>query len=548
MSRSTVVFATVILAAALLGLALSAPASADLPYAVPTPLATGPGTQGAPDLSGNGYPPTHAWEDDARGQWDVLALLEIGVTVQPLLDGAQRNPTTYDHILVYEDDRNGNWDLFAYDTYPGSDTVPPPVVRETQLTTDAADQLDPDIFKSTVVYEDWSAGNADIAVVDVTTGIGRRLTTNAADQVDPSIRGTKVVFADRRNGNWDIYCYDLARNTLKRLTTSKAAQTRPQIGRNGLVVYQDRRNGDWDIYSYSLSTGTERRLTTHEADQTAPEIDEYRPVVYEDDRRGQSDLYLYDLETRRNCRLTDGPATEARPSVAGASVAWQDTGLDGGDVYAACVAFPKLELRDPYSVPAYDSTVRISGTLWVPFETGASLPVRVTVNGRSRTVTTGDGDSGGYLAFSVPHVRRKLVIDASFRGDARHLPDDAERIVVKPRALLTRPQLAKIQPDPDLLYTPILGYTASGVLKPHHASGSRAVKVEWWVYEYTSGWGFVWKLKKTISARVFDYGSYSKYKVEVPYLLTSPGKWKVRAVHADGDHARTVSSFSVSMD
>ena len=438
MSRSTVVFAIVVVAAALLGLALSAPASADLPYAVPTPLATGPGTQGAPALSGDGYPAIHAWEDDARGQWDVLALLDIGPTVQPLLDGAQRNPAAYGYMVVYEDDRNGNWDLFAYDTYPGGDTIPPPLVRETQLTTDAADQLDPDIWKSTVVYEDWSAGNADIAVVDIVSGVGRRLTSHAADQVDPSIRGTKVVFADRRNGNWDIYCYDLAKNTLKRLTTSKAAQTKPQIGRGGLVVYQDHRNGNWDIYAYSLSTGKERRLTTHTADQTAPEINEYRPVVYEDDRRGQTDLYLYDLETRRNFRLTNDPTPEGRPSVGGASVAWQDTGLDGGDVYAAYVAFPRLELRGPYSTPGYDSTVRLSGSLWVPYETGEGLPVKVTVNGRARTVTTVEGDSGGYLALSVPHVKRKLVIDASFRGDARHLPDDAERIVVKPRGACSR--------------------------------------------------------------------------------------------------------------
>ena len=50
-------------------------------------------------------------------------------------------------------------------------------------------------------------------------------------------------------------------------------------------------------------------------------------------------------------------------------------------------------------------------------------------------------------------------------------------------------------------------------------------------------------------ARVTNYAGYSKYRVEIdlPRMIAS-GKFKVRTVHADGDHAKTVSSFSAVRD
>ena len=55
---------------------------------------------------------------------------------------------------------------------------------------------------------------------------------------------------------------------------------------------------------------------------------------------------------------------------------------------------------------------------------------------------------------------------------------------------------------------------------------------------------------KTLSTKVErDYNGYSRYRLDIELRPTAyVRKWKVRAVHADGDHAKTRSSYSVVVD
>ena len=535
----------------LLMLILAAPAVAERPYAIPTPVATGIGTQSSPSLSGSDVEQGVSWEDDANGQWDVFRSFRLVDILVPAGTSAQRHPAGEGYTVVYEDDRAGNWDIFAYDTSLVDPYGPP---SETQVTSGVADQCDPAIDAATVVFEDKTRGNWDIAVYDVAASTGRFLTANSASQVDPAIDRGKVVFADRRNGNWDIYCYDLVKKSLKRLTTNSAAQTNPQIG-DGIVVYQDHRNGNWDVYSYDLSTRKERRLTTDQHDQTAPAVGDGRSVVYEDDRAGEPDVWLCDLNTGINCRVTDAPQGQTEPCVVGTNVAWRDEQADAGDVFRCALQYPDLSLGwDGASTstppPPYDSTLRFEGFLQVGYGSVQGLQVTVSGSGGTRKVdVVPSSETVGRFAVTLRHVVRKVTLRALFRGSAAYLPDNAAPVSVKPTALLPRPSFTLLPMPSGIVPYGSRDCVVSGYLKPHHRAGTTAVKIQCWVYVslVPQGEEPYWKLDKTVGVRIKDSGSYSSYRAKI-HLDGRIGrsKWKVRVVHADADHAKTVSSYSAS--
>ncbi len=520
--------------------ALAPPVLAAPLYAPEEVIAAGPGQQSAPQYDRTGGMWSVVWEDDAAGDWNLgwVPFTTAWPATLPAFAGAQRDPAVSGSWVVYEDDRNGNWDIYAYDASQVTLPTPPAEPVEVAVTTGPADQVDPAVYGTTVVYADNTNGNWDICAYDLVTGVERHFISNTADQVQPSIEGSKVVFADLRNGNWDIYCYDLSVNQLKRLTTNTASQRSPQIGA-GRVVYQDRRNGNWDIYMYTLATGNERRLTTSTYKQTAPQIGRGRSVVFQDDRNGPSDIYLYDLKSNLGKRVTDDPAPQTAPTIFGNEVVWSDARADEGDIYGCDLLYPSFSFAGPDETPAYDSTVKYNGTLSFPdrCSTSACL-VEITARGVTRLVPVTDNGSGfGTFSFTLYHVVRKVAVRARFRGDATHLPSESITVTVTPPALLTRPSLAIVE-MPAPLGPIVFECAAAGVLKPHHPEGSSAIKLQIWRTNLMGEW----LLMKTLTLKVTNYGDYSRYRAV--FSVSGPSSCKVRAIHEDADHVKTVSAFS----
>jgi hypothetical protein len=237
--------------------------------------------------------------------------------------------------------------------------------------------------------------------------------------------------------------------------------------------------------------------------------------------------------------------------VAGRLVAWQDAAADAGDVYRAELLYPSLDLSwdtdDPRTPPAYDSTVRFTGYLRLGHGTPDGRRVKVSGSGGTRTVEVVPVNATtGRYAVTLSHVVRKVSLRALF-NDPGYLPDNAGPATVKPKALLTRPSLTALPRG----FNDITARDAvvAGYLKPRHAAGTSAVKVEIWRYALDPMNGPAWTLVKTVRAKVADYAGYSRYRVKVRLTtIVASAKYKVRAVHADGDHATTVSSFSAVRD
>ncbi|RJQ45147.1 MAG: hypothetical protein C4534_05425 [Gaiellales bacterium] len=97
------------------------------------------------------------------------------------------------------------WDLYRAE--PGTYGVP--------LVAGPGDQVNPDADGDFVVYQDnrgghvdetgaW-AGEWDIYLIDLRTGVEVPVCTAAGDQVNPRVEGNMVVWQDNRSGDWDIY-------------------------------------------------------------------------------------------------------------------------------------------------------------------------------------------------------------------------------------------------------------------------------------------------------------------------------------------------------
>ncbi len=177
---------------------------------------------------------------------------------------------------------------------------------------------------------------------------------------------------------------------------------------------------------------------------------------------------------------------------------------------------------------------------------GKSVTVAGMGGTRKVAVVPVDGTSGRF-SVTLRNVVRKVSLRALF-NDPAFLPDKAGPVSVKPRALLPRPSFTVV-PRPPGIY-PLGGprdVVVSGYLKPRHRAGTWAVTIQCWRYEVspTLSTPSHWELKKTVRVTVKDYEGYSAYRVQL--TLRSDfwsTKWRVRAIHEDADHARTVSSYS----
>jgi beta propeller repeat protein len=127
-------------------------------------------------------------------------------------DGASKYARQHTSVsggrVVYQQKLNENgrdWDI--YEAVP--ETFGAAVVQE------PGDQVNPSLSGNLVVYQDNRTGHLDesgrwagewnIYLKDLSTGIEQPVCTAPGDQISPVIKGNTVVWQDNRNGNWDVY-------------------------------------------------------------------------------------------------------------------------------------------------------------------------------------------------------------------------------------------------------------------------------------------------------------------------------------------------------
>jgi len=79
--------------------------------------------------------------------------------------------------------------------------VPPAVDNGRVVWSDA---------RNATVTDGGSIQNFDIYMLTITTGEVRQISTDPANQFNPQIRGNLIVYQDDRGGSLNLYYYDLA--------------------------------------------------------------------------------------------------------------------------------------------------------------------------------------------------------------------------------------------------------------------------------------------------------------------------------------------------
>lgn len=238
----------------------------------------------------------------------------------------QINPAISGTRVVWQDYRNSQWDIYLLDLADNS---------ERNLTAGAAaDQTNPGISGSYVVWQDRSSGNWDIVLYNLTTATSTVIAATSADETSPVVKGNWVAWQSGPSGAQDIYLYNIITRATTRITTDPRDQINSALGDTRLV-WEDYRNGLGDIYAYDLITGVETRITDNVDNQTHPAIIG-DTVVWVDQRHGNRDMYQYSFASGRATRLTYSATDEAQPYLAGNGVAFTD--------FAAGLADPNLAL------------------------------------------------------------------------------------------------------------------------------------------------------------------------------------------------------------
>ena len=137
--------------------------------------------------------------------------------------------------------------------------------------------------------------------------------------------------------------------------------------------------------------------------------------------------------------------------------------------------------------------------------------------------------SGVFSLRISPLVRRTYFV-LVFPGDSEYATVESNYVKVMARAQLTPPAV------PSRVRS-LVKVTSWGTLRPQHKGGIGShTKVYW--ERFTGG---KWRAIVSLYAQSYrNTSSETKYGVTLMY---APGKWRVRAVHQDVDHAKTTSSW-----
>ncbi|UCE36901.1 MAG: hypothetical protein JSW00_15555 [Thermoplasmata archaeon] len=255
-----------------------------------------------------------------------------------------------------------NWDIFLYDLSIDSDgdkvpnyledVRPDPDPARIRITTNTANQLNPEIHGDIIVWEDRRHGNFDVYMYDLaedTDTNGKpnyledvrpdpdlaeiRITDDPADQEKPAVYGSKIVWIDKRNGNKDIFIFDVISEKETILighnetgeVKYRPKQDDPWIYGNKVVWLDDSYAvGSWEIIMYNLSVDSNKNGIPNYLDAQRPQFD---PAVTRITTNSESEsypsingnyiaftrsknIYLYDIQKKEEYKLTNSSSTQ----------------------------------------------------------------------------------------------------------------------------------------------------------------------------------------------------------------------------------------------
>jgi beta propeller repeat protein len=490
---------------------------------------------GFPPLDGGGISGNRVVYADKRNGntdiycYDLITADESRITTQA---ADQYNPAISGSVIVWEDSRdwgNGNGTrIYAYDL--STPAVPAHLIS---ASPHAAEK--PAISGRTVVWQYWSESGENKYSVwsyDLDTGVQAKVDPAAGNQQNPSISGDRVVWQDDRSGHSEIWMARPNSAPVNLTSDSPANATNPSTS-GQYVAWLDYRNAaSVEVYGHDLLTGgPSLRITNDSVAQGRPTASGTR-VVWADNSSGNLDVYCYDFRAQHTWPLTTNGAPQTSPLISGDKVAWQDARSGSNQIYLGELATPRVVAPIAPTV-AYGARVKTSGTL----STLSGIPLgdcAVFLEFSHDGLTwysdvLANTDSLGRFSLTSSAFSDGRYFRVDYNGSALDLSGQSAGVFVKPKVSLQTPVASA-----SMSHTKT--YKVHGTLRPKHVSGSYAGTLQ--CYRLESGH---WKLRKSFALTASDYSTYSRYNATIK--LTLKGKWRIRAYHSDSLHAATYSGW-----
>jgi beta propeller repeat protein len=240
-------------------------------------------------------------------------------------------PSIDKDTLVWMQDPDGtNYNVIAYDLATNTQLSSIPVTTSGDYTLDSTINVLPKISGDSIVWQDYSNGNWDIFLYNLTWTPGTppdQIIIGGEDQKNPEIFQNYVVFENWSGTISTIYLYNRSDSSSVQISSSGNDRTPAIFGSN--VVWQNMSaTGKKRIMLFNITTGKTRPIPPAGVtfDQTNPKISgDY--IVWEDTRARNpyTDIYLYDLSDGSEHLLTPSSAGgKFMPAVYGNRIVWQD--------------------------------------------------------------------------------------------------------------------------------------------------------------------------------------------------------------------------------
>jgi Tol biopolymer transport system component len=172
------------------------------------------------------------------------------------------------------------------------------------------------------------AGNIDIYLMNLDSGMTLRLTDHPADDDSPAISpdGSCVVFLSARNDPnpsppnllYDIFIIGADGSGLQQLTDTSAAEDHPAWSPDGQSILFDADydgDGYYEIYSMDATGGNPQRLTNNSAnEQFADWSPDGSRIAFASDRNGNWDIFSMNADGTGEVQLTSSADYEVFPA------------------------------------------------------------------------------------------------------------------------------------------------------------------------------------------------------------------------------------------
>lgn len=163
-------------------------------------------------------------------------------------------------------------------------------------------------------------GNAELYLLQLSTGNVRRLTTHGGIDTDPSWSptGREIAFVSDRAGSAQVYVMDAEGANIRRLTYEGGYNTQPRWSPKGNLIVYTSRQGHFDIWAINADGSSPRRLTGGRGNNQSPSwAANGRHITFSSDRNGRWQLFTMLADGSEQAALTKGLEEATSPSWSG---------------------------------------------------------------------------------------------------------------------------------------------------------------------------------------------------------------------------------------